>query len=217
MNWGLRNRLDRVLPGLPNGTGSVMFAIDHGYFMGPTSGLEDPRKTIVPLLPHADSIMLTRGILQNSIPKRTNIPIDPFYLTWKAKEVDMNTRFIELAGEINTAMPHYVIQKISESLNAVGKPIKNSRILVLGLAYKKNVDDLRESPSLELIDILIDKIRHHDLPLEPFKWYLDLRKYGSVPHSGFGLGLERTVAWICGTKHIRETIPFPRTMTRLEP
>ena len=75
MNWGLRNRLDRVLPGLPNGTGSVMFAIDHGYFMGPTSGLEDPRKTIVPLLPHADSLMLTRGILQNSIPKRTNIPI----------------------------------------------------------------------------------------------------------------------------------------------
>ena len=67
------------------------------------------------------------------------------------------------------------------------------------------------------LNILIDRIRHHDLPLEPFKWYLDLRKYGSVPHSGFGLGLERTVAWICGTKHIRETIPFPRTMSRLEP
>ena len=75
MSWGLRNRLDRVLPGLPNGTGSVMFAIDHGYFMGPTSGLEDPRQTIVPLLSHADSLMLTRGILQNSIPKRTNIPV----------------------------------------------------------------------------------------------------------------------------------------------
>ena len=69
----------------------------------------------------------------------------------------------------------------------------------------------------ESLDILIERIRHHDLPLEPFKWYLDLRKYGSVPHSGFGLGLERTVAWICGTKHIRETIPFPRTMSRLEP
>ena len=67
------------------------------------------------------------------------------------------------------------------------------------------------------LDVLIDTIRHHDLPLEPFKWYLDLRKFGSVPHSGFGLGLERTVAWICGTKHIRETIPFPRTMSRLEP
>ena len=67
------------------------------------------------------------------------------------------------------------------------------------------------------LDVLTNRIRHHDLPLEPFKWYLDLRKYGSVPHSGFGLGLERTVAWICGTKHIRETIPFPRTMSRLEP
>ena len=67
------------------------------------------------------------------------------------------------------------------------------------------------------IETLINRIRHHDLPMEPLKWYLDLRKYGSVPHSGFGLGLERTVAWICATKHIRETIPFPRTMTRLEP
>ena len=67
------------------------------------------------------------------------------------------------------------------------------------------------------IDILIETIRHHDLPLKPFEWYLDLRKYGSVPHSGFGLGLERFVAWVCGTTHIRETIPFPRTMARLEP
>ena len=67
------------------------------------------------------------------------------------------------------------------------------------------------------ITILINRIKHHNLPLEPFKWYLDLRKYGSVPHSGFGLGLERVVAWICGTKHIREVIPFPRTMSRLEP
>ena len=67
------------------------------------------------------------------------------------------------------------------------------------------------------IDILTETIRHHDLPLKPFEWYLDLRKYGSVPHSGFGLGLERFVAWVCGTTHIRETIPFPRTMARLEP
>ena len=67
------------------------------------------------------------------------------------------------------------------------------------------------------LDILIERIRHHELPLKPFEWYLDLRKYGSVPHSGFGLGLERAVAWVCGTKHIRETIPFPRTMARLEP
>jgi len=85
------------------------------------------------------------------------IPIDPFYLTWKAKEVGMKTRFIELAGEINTDMPKYVVQKVDEALNNIGKPIKSSKILVLGLAYKKNVDDTRESPSLTIIDILINK------------------------------------------------------------
>jgi asparaginyl-tRNA synthetase len=69
----------------------------------------------------------------------------------------------------------------------------------------------------EDLTILQKSISHHDLPLEPFKWFLDLRKYGSVPHSGFGLGLERMVAWICNLKHIRETIPFPRTMGRIEP
>ena len=67
------------------------------------------------------------------------------------------------------------------------------------------------------INILEKSISHHDLPIEPFKWFLDLRKYGSVPHSGFGLGLERVVAWICNVKYIRETIPFPRTLGRIEP
>ena len=85
------------------------------------------------------------------------IPIDPFYLTWKAKEIGMTTRFIELAGEINTSMPHYVVKKVTDALNKNGKPIKNSKILILGLAYKKNLDDLRESPSLKLIDILHEK------------------------------------------------------------
>jgi len=66
-------------------------------------------------------------------------------------------------------------------------------------------------------DLLIQRIRAHDLPLEPYKWYIDLRRYGSVPHSGFGLGVERTVAWICGIEHIRETIPFPRMLYRLYP
>jgi len=66
-------------------------------------------------------------------------------------------------------------------------------------------------------DTLVKRINEHNLPMKPFKWFLDLRKYGSVPHAGFGLGLERTVTWICGIKHIRETIPFPRTMSRLEP
>jgi len=85
------------------------------------------------------------------------IPIDPFYLTWKAKEVGLRTRFIELAGEINTNMPKYVVQKVGDALNSVGKSIKGSKILILGLAYKKNIDDLRESPSLELIDELIER------------------------------------------------------------
>jgi asparaginyl-tRNA synthetase len=66
-------------------------------------------------------------------------------------------------------------------------------------------------------ETLKNKILAHDLPLEHFSWYLDLRKYGTVPHGGFGLGIERTVAWICGIQHIREAIPFPRTIYRLEP
>jgi asparaginyl-tRNA synthetase len=66
-------------------------------------------------------------------------------------------------------------------------------------------------------DLLLDRIRAHDLPEEAFRWYLDLRKYGSVPHSGFGLGVERTVAWICGIDHVRETIPYPRTIKRVYP
>jgi UDP-N-acetyl-D-glucosamine dehydrogenase len=85
------------------------------------------------------------------------IPIDPFYLTWKAREFGMHTRFIELAGEINTAMPAYVIQKTADALNDVGKPLKGSRVLVLGIAYKKNVDDMRESPSVELMELLREK------------------------------------------------------------
>jgi asparaginyl-tRNA synthetase len=67
------------------------------------------------------------------------------------------------------------------------------------------------------LDVLLARIREHDLPQEAFEWYLDLRRYGTVPHSGFGLGLERTVAWICGIEHIREAIPFPRTIYRLTP
>ncbi len=82
------------------------------------------------------------------------IPIDPFYLTWKARQYGESTRFIELAGEINTAMPDYVIHKLTEALNEQSKSVRGSRVLVLGLAYKKDVDDLRESPSIELIEML---------------------------------------------------------------
>jgi UDP-N-acetyl-D-glucosamine dehydrogenase len=85
------------------------------------------------------------------------IPIDPFYLTWKAREYGLHTRFIEIAGEINTSMPEWVTGKLVDALNDHGKPVKNSKILVLGIAYKKNVDDMRESPSVELMQILQDK------------------------------------------------------------
>lgn len=85
------------------------------------------------------------------------IPIDPFYLTWKAREFGLHTHFIELAGEINSSMPEWVINKIVETMNQREKTVKNSKFLVLGAAYKKNVDDMRESPSVVLMDLLIKK------------------------------------------------------------
>jgi UDP-N-acetyl-D-glucosamine dehydrogenase len=110
------------------------------------------------------------------------IPIDPFYLTWKAREVGMPTKFIELAGQINQSMPEYVVHRVSLALNQRSKAIRGSRILVLGLAYKPDIDDVRESPSFELIEKLEElgakvdyndplvprthKMRHHDLKME---------------------------------------------------
>jgi UDP-N-acetyl-D-glucosamine dehydrogenase len=85
------------------------------------------------------------------------IPIDPFYLTWKAREFGQHTRFIELAGEINTRMPEHVVRTVADALNAQSKPIKGSRILILGLAYKPNVDDERESPSYVLMELLAER------------------------------------------------------------
>jgi len=85
------------------------------------------------------------------------IPIDPFYLTWAARRHGLNTRFIELAGEINTAMPEYVVHRLADTLNERAKPVKGSKILLLGMAYKKDVDDPRESPGFELMDLLLKK------------------------------------------------------------
>ncbi|WP_165671201.1 UDP-N-acetyl-D-glucosamine 6-dehydrogenase [Metapseudomonas otitidis] len=82
------------------------------------------------------------------------IPIDPFYLTWKAREYGLHTRFIELSGEVNRAMPEYVVSKLMDGLNDRGKALKGSRVLVLGIAYKKNVDDMRESPSVEIMELI---------------------------------------------------------------
>jgi UDP-N-acetyl-D-glucosamine dehydrogenase len=85
------------------------------------------------------------------------IPIDPFYLTWKAREFEISTKFIELAGEINTFMPYYVVEKAGEVLNKFKKSLNGSKILILGASYKKDIDDMRESPSLKLIEILREK------------------------------------------------------------
>jgi UDP-N-acetyl-D-glucosamine dehydrogenase len=85
------------------------------------------------------------------------IPIDPFYLSWKAKQFDFRTRFIELAGEVNTAMPYFVIEQVASGLNEHRKSLKGSKVLVLGVAYKRDIDDLRESPSLTIIELLREK------------------------------------------------------------
>ena len=93
------------------------------------------------------------------------IPLDPFYLSWKMKTLNYNARFIQLAGEINSDMPRYWVEKVVDALNDAGKPLKNSRVLVLGVAYKKDIDDLRESPALDIIELLRAKgadVRYHD-------------------------------------------------------
>lgn len=93
------------------------------------------------------------------------IPIDPFYLSWIARQYGLSTRFIELAGEVNTAMPAYVISKIGDALNDAGKAVRGSRVAILGMAYKKDVDDPRESPGFELMDMLLKKgaiVTYHD-------------------------------------------------------
>lgn len=90
------------------------------------------------------------------------IPIDPFYLTWKAREYDIATRFIELAGQINTRMPYYVVNKLAEAVDRSGKAFTGAKVLMLGIAYKKNVDDMRESPSLKLIELIEARGAHVD-------------------------------------------------------
>jgi len=117
------------------------------------------------------------------------IPLDPYYLSWKLKNFNYNARFIQLAGEINAEMPHYWVNKVQDALNDAGKPLKGSMVLVLGVAYKKDVDDLRESPALDIIEILRGKgadVHYHD-PYVPL-----------VFHNGYALtsepDLERSLA-----------------------
>ncbi len=109
------------------------------------------------------------------------IPLDPHYLSWKLKTLNYNARFIQLAGEINTEMPRYWVEKVQDALNGVGKAMKGSRVLVLGVAYKKDIDDLRESPALDVIELLRAKgadVRYHD----PY--------VATLTHNGHGLTSE---------------------------
>jgi UDP-N-acetyl-D-glucosamine dehydrogenase len=116
------------------------------------------------------------------------IPLDPFYLSWKAAEHGMWARFIELAGEINTQMPRFVISRVASALNEAGKALKGSRVLVLGLSYKANIDDCRESPSFELLDQLADAgavVQYCDpyFPVAPLtrKYKFELRSVPCTP------------------------------------
>lgn len=131
------------------------------------------------------------------------IPIDPFYLTWKAKEYDIHTHFIELAGEINNTMPYYVINKVMGALNVSGLPMKGAKILVIGVAYKPDVDDMRESPALKVVDLIIKEganVAYYDpyIPTLPKtrKYELDLHSVNMAD-----LGEEEYDAAIIITDH----------------
>lgn len=109
------------------------------------------------------------------------IPLDPHYLSWKLKTLNYNARFIQLAGEINSDMPRYWVDKVQDALNGAGKPLKGSRVLVLGVAYKRDIDDVRESPALDIIELLRAKgaqVSYHD----PY--------VASLTHNGRGLSTE---------------------------
>ena len=145
------------------------------------------------------------------------IPIDPFYLTWKAREYGLHTRFIELAGEVNAAMPDYVVDKLMKALNDRGKSLKGAKVLALGIAYKRNVDDMRESPSVFVMERLRDlgadlsyhdpyvpvfpKMREHQFDLSSVPLTSEsLQNYDAVvlltDHSDFDYAMIRENAWL---------------------
>ncbi len=160
------------------------------------------------------------------------IPIDPFYLSWKAKQFDFNTKFIELAGEVNNAMPYFVVQCTADALNGHSKSLKGSKILVLGLAYKRDIDDLRESPSLTIIELLrakgaqvfyndpffatVGRGRHYDLnmtntPLE------NLTQYDAVlivtDHSSYDYGaIVREAQLVVDTRNATKGMDAPNVV-----
>ncbi len=125
------------------------------------------------------------------------IPVDPYYLSWKAREYDFATRFIELAGEINTEMPYHVVNALAEALNEREKSIKGSRILLLGMAYKKDVDDLRESPSLKLLELLTQRGALVDYNDPYFPALFKMRHYDFSNKRSVELTAERLASYDC--------------------
>lgn len=145
------------------------------------------------------------------------IPIDPFYLTWKAREYGLHTRFIELAGEVNSAMPDYVVAKLTNALNERLKPVRGSRILVLGIAYKKNVDDMRESPSVILMEKLRDLGAHVDYSDPHVPVFPKMREH-SFDLSSVNLTPETLASYDCvllATDHARFDYDLIRTHAAL--
>ena len=121
------------------------------------------------------------------------IPIDPFYLSWKVKEVGFEARFIELAGHVNGAMPHYVADKVTEALNSQSKSVRGSSILVLGVSYKRDIDDVRESPALDVMALLHERggrVAYHDpyVPDLPAREWRGDRELRSAPLTPAALG-----------------------------
>ena len=146
------------------------------------------------------------------------IPIDPFYLTWVARGYGLNTRFIELAGEVNTAMPAFVVGKVADALNDRGKPVKGSRVAILGMAYKKDVDDPRESPGFELMDLLLKKgaaVTYNDphIPSLPRMRHWPHLKMSSTPLSAEFLAAQDCV--LIATDHTAYDYPAIVAQSRL--
>jgi UDP-N-acetyl-D-glucosamine dehydrogenase len=125
------------------------------------------------------------------------IPVDPYYLSWKAREYDFATRFIELAGEINTAMPYNVVDALVSALNNHQKSVKGSKILLLGVAYKKDVDDLRESPSLKLLELLSARGAVLDYNDPYFPALFKMRHYDYSNMKSVELSPERLASYDC--------------------
>jgi UDP-N-acetyl-D-glucosamine dehydrogenase len=155
------------------------------------------------------------------------IPIDPFYLTWRAKEFGHTTRFIELAGQINNSMPHYVVEKTAEGLNQARKSLKGARVLIIGVAYKPDVDDMRETPAAEIVELLVQRgcvVEYHDPHVPQFpimrRHRLDL---SSVPLTAEKLAAadavvivtdHRMVDWTLIGQHARLVVDSRNAMSR---